>query len=72
MISHNEILTMVREIIDPNFTWKNFSLEEQNKILLSQRSNNMLITTKLENLYPQVRNIKDSVRWTLTNMKKNL
>jgi len=72
VISHNEILTMVKEIIDANFTWENFSLEEQNIILLSERSNNMLDTTKLETLYPQVRCIKDSVRWVLTNMKNNL
>ena len=71
LISHNEILEMYREIIDENFTWDNFSIEEQNKILSSGRSNNYLDTTKLVNLYPNVKNIKDSVRDCLVEMKKN-
>ena len=60
-ISHNEILEMYKEIVDPDFTWQNFTLEEQDKILLSGRSNNYLDTTKLEAEY-NVPNIKDSVR----------
>ena len=32
LISHNEILTMYKEIVDPNFTWENLSVEEQNQI----------------------------------------
>ena len=43
-ISHNTILTMYRDIIDPNKTWENHTIEEQNQILLSKRSNNMLDT----------------------------
>ena len=43
-ISHNTILTMYRDIIDPNKTWENNTIEEQNQILLSKRSNNMLDT----------------------------
>ena len=62
LISHNEILEMYRELVDPSFTWKNFSLEEQSKILDSARSNNYLDTTKLEQLYPEVMNIKESIR----------
>lgn len=61
LISHNEILEMYKEIIDPDFTWKNFSIEEQNAILDSGRSNNYLDTTRLEAFYPDVKNIKDSV-----------
>ncbi len=62
VISHNEILEMYKEFVDPNFTWKNFTIEEQNKILASSRSNNHLDTTKLESLFPNLKNIKDSVR----------
>lgn len=51
VISHNEILDMYREIIDPTFTYQNFTLEEQNKILRSERSNNRLDTTALEKDY---------------------
>ena len=61
-ISHNEILEMYREIVNPSFTWKNFTLEEQQKILKSDRSNNMLDTTKIEKLCPEIKNIKDSVK----------
>jgi dTDP-glucose 4,6-dehydratase len=72
LVSHNEILEMYKEIVDPLFTWKNFTQEEQRKILTSDRSNNFLETTKLELLFPQVKNIKDSVKDCLINYKKNL
>jgi dTDP-4-dehydrorhamnose reductase len=71
LITHNEILTMYKEIVDPEFTWENFTIDEQNVILLSKRSNNFLDTTKLETLYPNVMNIKDSVRTMLYKMKDN-
>ena len=71
LISHNEILDMYKEIIDPNFTYKNFSIEEQSKILAAGRSNNYLDTSKLEKMYPEVNNIKDAVKNVLLNMKKN-
>lgn len=67
LISHNEILEMYREIVDPLFKWENFTLEEQSRILESERSNNLLNTTKLEYLYPHVKNIKDAVRDCLHN-----
>ena len=31
LISHNEILEMYKEIVDPTFKWSNFSVEEQAK-----------------------------------------
>jgi 3,5-epimerase/4-reductase len=69
LISHNEILEMYRDMVDPTFTWKNFSLDEQAKILDSARSNNYLDTNKLEKLYPEVMNIKDSIRKCLEEYK---
>ena len=69
LISHNEILEMYKEIVDPNFTWTNFSLEEQTKILDGGRSNNFLDTTKLQSMY-NTKNIKDSVREMLYLMKE--
>ena len=71
LISHNEILDMFKEIVDPNFTYKNFSLEEQRLILAADRSNNFLDTSKLENLFPEVKNIKDSVRDMLVEYKNS-
>tara|TARA_X000000950_G_C13615718_1_gene537223 strand:- start:216 stop:749 length:534 start_codon:yes stop_codon:yes gene_type:complete len=72
LISHNEILEMYKEIVDPTFTWKNFTPEEQAKILAADRSNNCLDTTKLSSIYPEIKNIKESVRDTLIRMKSKL
>ena len=47
-ISHNEVLALFKELVRPSFSWKNFSLEEQSKILKAGRSNCKLDTTKLE------------------------
>ena len=69
LISHNEILEIYKEIVDPSFTWKNFSIEEQRSILAADRSNNYLDTTKLEELFPQMDNIKDAIRKYLNNYK---
>ena len=72
LISHNEILEMYKEIVDPNFTWNNFSQEEQRKILAADRSNNFLDTTRLQTMYPFILNIKESVRNCLINYKDTL
>ena len=72
VITHNEILEMYREIVDPLFKWNNFSIEEQNNILSSKRSNNYLSTTKLELLYPNIKNIKEAVKICLENYPKNI
>ncbi|KAI4315354.1 hypothetical protein L6164_028173 [Bauhinia variegata] len=61
VVSHNEILEMYREYIDPNFTWKNFSLEEQAKVIVAPRSNNELHTAKLNKEFPELLPIKDSL-----------
>jgi len=69
-ITHNEILEMYKEIVDPNFSWTNFSIEEQNAILASKRSNNCLNTRKLESI-ASVKDIKVSVRDIIVQMKSN-
>jgi 3,5-epimerase/4-reductase len=71
LITHNEILEMYKEIVDPDFTWSNFSIEEQNQILKSKRSNNHLNTSKLEKLYPSILPIHYSVRNCLLKYKKS-
>jgi 3,5-epimerase/4-reductase len=70
LISHNEILDMYKEIVDPEFVYDNFSVEEQRKILACDRSNNYLDTSRLESLYPQVKNIKDAVKDCLYSYKE--
>ena len=72
LISHNEILEMYKEIVDPNFTWKNFSQEEQRKILAADRSNNYLDTTRLEFLYPNINNIKTAIKNCLIEYKNTI
>jgi len=72
LMSHNEILEMYKEIIDPEFKWINFSIEEQDNVLKSKRSNNHLSTKKIENLYPELLDVKQSMRNCLMRMKKNL
>lgn len=48
-ISHNEVLTLFRDIVRPGYSWKNFTLEEQAKVIKAGRSNCKLDTTKLVN-----------------------
>lgn len=72
LISHNEILEMYKEIVDPNFTWSNFSEEEQRQILASERSNNYLDTQQLETLFPDILHIKESVKNILYTYKNSM
>ena len=71
LITHNEILEMYKEIIDPNFTWENLSVTELNEILESKRSNNCLDTRILEaDNKNDIKQIKDAVREMLFTMKE--
>eukprot|EP01098_Paradermamoeba_levis_P000931 TRINITY_DN11054_c0_g1_i1.p1 TRINITY_DN11054_c0_g1~~TRINITY_DN11054_c0_g1_i1.p1 ORF type:complete len:307 (-),score=91.15 TRINITY_DN11054_c0_g1_i1:38-853(-) len=72
VISHNQILALYKEFIDPNFAWKNFSLEEQAKILKAGRSNNELDVSKLLKEYPNIPPVQESMRQVFTRMKQNL
>lgn len=47
-ISHNEVLALYKEHVQPDFTWKNFTLDEQALVIKAGRSNCELDTTKLE------------------------
>ena len=69
LITHNEILQMYKEIVDPTFTWKNFSPVEQRAILSADRSNNFLDTRLVESLYPEIKHIRESVRECLIQYK---
>ena len=46
-ISHNEVLRMYQDIIDPSYKWQNFTLEEQSKVVTAGRSNCELDSSKL-------------------------
>lgn len=43
-ISHNEILDLYKQYIDPTFEYTNFTVEEHDKILVAKRSNNTLVS----------------------------
>lgn len=60
-ISHNEILQMYKDYIDPEYTWENFNLEEQAKVIVAPRSNNLLDTTRLESEFPEILPIHQSL-----------
>ncbi|XP_020599683.1 bifunctional dTDP-4-dehydrorhamnose 3,5-epimerase/dTDP-4-dehydrorhamnose reductase isoform X2 [Phalaenopsis equestris] len=61
VLSHNEILDLYREYIDSTFSWKNFTLEEQAKVIVAPRSNNELDATKLKREFPEILSIKQSL-----------
>jgi len=73
-ISHNQILALYKQYIDPAFNWVNFTEEEQNKILKAGRSNNELNTSKLEAAFPELTgmNVHTSIVGVFQRMKVNL
>ncbi len=60
-VSHNEVLEMHKKSVDPNYSWENFTIEEQDAILASKRSNNELDTARLRELCPDVLGIKEAI-----------
>ncbi|KAF8471682.1 hypothetical protein BDZ91DRAFT_653019, partial [Kalaharituber pfeilii] len=46
-ISHNEVLALFKKYARPSLEWKNFTLEEQRKVIKAERSNCKLDHTKL-------------------------
>lgn len=60
-LSHNEVLDLYKEYVNPALTYENFSLEEQNRILKVPRANAELSADKLAKLYPSLPHIKTSL-----------
>lgn len=71
VISHNEILEMYKKYVDENFEWENMTLEQQNQILKSERSNNHLNTNKIEELFPSIPNIHNAILMCVKNISNN-
>lgn len=71
IISHDEILGMYRDIVDPTYTWKNMTIEEQDAMLASKRSNNRLDTSVLRSEYPLIPNIRDAIRMCLEDIRED-
>ncbi|MDR3550958.1 MAG: NAD-dependent epimerase/dehydratase family protein [Candidatus Babeliales bacterium] len=68
-ISHNEVLDMYKQYIDPHHTYENFSIQEQDKILKARRANAELSADKLLKLYPNIPHIKDALPRLLKAIK---
>ena len=73
-ISHNECLALYKKHVDPRYTWKNFTLDEQAQILKAGRSNNTLDHTKLAAALPDVKinEIHVAMEECMIRMKGNL
>ena len=75
-ISHNQILDLYKQYIDPAFTYTNFSLEEQSKILAAGRSNNELDSSKLvetcRGFGVEIPPIQESIVGVFERMRENL
>ncbi|CAM8948831.1 hypothetical protein QQ045_017288 [Rhodiola kirilowii] len=61
VVSHNEILEMYKKYINPEFSWSNFTLEEQAKVIVAARSNNEMDASKLKKEFPELLSIKESL-----------
>ncbi|MBM3197103.1 MAG: NAD-dependent epimerase/dehydratase family protein [Chlamydiae bacterium] len=61
VVSHNEILQLYKTYVDPDFTWENFTVEEQDQILKAKRSNNELDVSKLKEKFPELKEIHESL-----------
>ena len=74
LITHNQILEMYKQYVNPDFTYQNFSIEEQAQILKAGRSNNYLDTAKLEKFCTEnsltLTPIFDAVQKTLKNRQQ--
>ena len=84
-ISHNEILELYKQYVDPDFAWSNFSIEEQAKVIKAARSNNLLDTKRVrclrlsmywlimscETTWHQSQAIDNAVTWTFLPLGMN-
>lgn len=66
LISHDEILSLYKKLVDPSHTWENISLDEQRSLLKADRSNNHLSSHRLQELFPEVKSITEVIEELLT------
>jgi 3,5-epimerase/4-reductase len=75
VISHNQVLDLYTKYIDPTYHYKNFTVEEQAKVIKAGRSNNELDTTQLMKDMPEdivINDIQTAVELCFQRMKVNL
>jgi 3,5-epimerase/4-reductase len=80
-IGHNEVLSLYKQIVHPQFEWENFTLEEQAGVIKAERSNCELDATKLMGLVERyqcegvdinVPEIREAYRGCFERMVKNM
>jgi len=73
-ISHNQILELYKQYIDPTFEYKNFNLDEQAKVIKAERSNNELCSKKFVSALPDIEilDIHTAMHGVFKRMKENL
>lgn len=69
-IAHNEILKLYKKYVNNNITWENVDQSKLN--IAAKRSNNSLDTSKIQSLFPNIPNIKDSVENLIKNWEKEI
>ena len=69
-ITHNKILELYKKHVNPEFTWKTMTIEEQDSMLAARRSNNALDTSTIESLYEDILNAEQAVEMVLKNWNK--
>jgi len=75
VISHNQVLDLYTKYIDPTYSYKNFTVEDQAKVIAAPRSNNELDTTKLLKDMPEgivINDIVTAYELCFQRMKINL
>lgn len=71
-ITHQEILDMYTQIVDPQFKYEIMSHDELDKYVVGKRSNNYLETNILQKYFPNVNTIHTAVQKILFSMKNNI
>eukprot|EP00727_Mastigamoeba_balamuthi_P009436 m51a1_g5114 putative nad dependent epimerase (297) ;mRNA; f:349050-350429 len=72
VISHNELLQLYKQYIDPSLAWVNFTEEEQRAVVKAPRSNNELDVSKLLALYPAIPPAKEAAVSLMLRMRASL
>lgn len=65
-------MDLYKKYIDPNHTYENFTVEEQDRILKARRANAELSAEKLLQLYPSIKPIKESLGILLDKISENM
>lgn len=60
-ISHNQVLALYRDYVDSDFSWENFTVEEQANVIAAPRSNNELCSSRLQHECPSILPIQESL-----------